>query len=243
MTVAGRDGVIVAREGRRREAGRKACAKAGALQGVGTLDCFAAARNDGRSAGALLPSFVIARSGATKQSSRYGQGWCKEEAHWIASLALAMTRENAAMTGEEVRRSASPPVIARSGATRQPSRYGGRCCKEEVRWIASLPLAMTRENVAMWGEEARWIAPQSLATAGKGGCVVAFFRHCEEWSDAAIQQVWWKVLQRGSTLDCFAGARNDEGERRDDGGRGTLDCFAAACHCEKRSDAAIATTG
>jgi hypothetical protein len=38
-------------------------------------------------------------------------------------------------------------------------------------------------------------------------------RHCEERSDEAIQQARAKVLQRGSTLDCFAATRNDEEER------------------------------
>jgi hypothetical protein len=41
----------------------------------------------------VVLSFVIARSKATKQSSRYGRKCCKEGAHWIASLSLAMTGE------------------------------------------------------------------------------------------------------------------------------------------------------
>jgi hypothetical protein len=52
-----------------------------------TLDCFVTTRNDVE----RLCGIVIARSGATKQSSSICKGFIKKGGRWIASPSLAMT--------------------------------------------------------------------------------------------------------------------------------------------------------
>jgi hypothetical protein len=71
--------------------------------------------------------------------------------------------------------------------------------------------------------------------SGWVGALTAFLVIARNESDEAIQQARAKATSKRRMLDCFAAARNDGTAEEE------LNYFAD-CHCEERSDAAIAMT-